>query len=719
MTVIFSFNALRQLYELSSHPGVEIKRWIAQNQDQQPSRNTSTTIPQLTLNTTGGPLVEIHPYGVQAAAQVYGTITATQEILDSAAVTAQSYPWVRYYARRFGDTTVPLRLDSTSITGVGLSVSITPTEFDALEEIVDGWKEVTLRFITAPTMGSGTNPQWRWSASGETAGNRWEVLGAIAPALSGTPGNQFTLTPSPHQLGTATYGAPSAGTTINMGWMPQYAPPVSAPSDDQTTDAVLLFAQDMPGITGFGSTNEQQELVGIGLDCGINPCCIPSAIDFIQLTWGASQGMVVSDTFERTVANSWGTADTDQTYTNSGGVVGSYNVLNGYGQHTMTSATPRVSYIFEGWTDIDVYAEIRVDQLATGAEIIGGLVGRLLDADNTFFTDVLFGTDQSITIRVRSRIAGSSATLASYTTGFVHDVTAWYSVRYQIIGQLHRAKIWITGDEEPDIWQVQAGGVTATYTTGSVGTRSAIGAGNTNTNPTVHYDNFYASPLYLAGAKYEIQRMDTVETEWKTIMLTENLSIQSFNDYEARVGIVTSYRVRSVDAYGFYGPWSSEVTATVPEPGVTIGCEGGHLLIFTSNEEQDGSLNLAYSSVWESGRTVEEPFVFPEARFVTLQAMYNRDYFTAFRTTERGGEQFARTVLVQAAAIAPETLGDFTDLRDMAWADVSYICVRDEEGNRWFATILVPGGRVVHNRNLYLAPIEIVEVTDTPTQVSP
>ena len=143
----------------------------------------------------------------------------------------------------------------------------------------------------------------------------------------------------------------------------------------------------------------------------------------------------------------------------------------------------------------------------------------------------------------------------------------------------------------------------------------------------------------------------------------------------------------------------------------------GHVLIFTSNERQDGSINLAYSSVWE-GR-VEEGFAFPEAGFVQLQAMYNRDFFTAFRPTERGGEQFQRNMLVQAAAISPETLANFVSLRDMAWEDVSYICVRDESGNRWFSTVLVPSGRVTHFRKIYMAPVTVIEVTDTPSEVDP
>jgi hypothetical protein len=189
-----------------------------------------------------------------------------------------------------------------------------------------------------------------------------------------------------------------------------------------------------------------------------------------------------------------------------------------------------------------------------------------------------------------------------------------------------------------------------------------------------------------------------------------------FNDFEARIGVATSYRIRLIGLYGFEGPWSDEVSALLLAPGVIIGCPGGHILTFTSNERQSGAINLAYSSVWFE-QNVTEDFTFPEASFVQLQPMYDRDFFTAFRPTERGGEQFTRTVLVQAAAIDPETLADFRSLRDMAWGNVSYICVRDEDGNRWFATVAVPGGRVLNNRRLYMAPVQIAEVTATPSPV--
>ena len=513
--VLPQLNATRELYAIPPHPGVLVS--IPSPLDLTAVGKTVTAtqthvLPQLSLHASGGPLTEVHVYGRQAVAQVWGSLHAQQEIFDSPAGGEQSWPHVRYYARRWGDSTIPLLLDSPDIGGS--SVQVTPDEFDALEEINGGWKEITLRFAMPPSMGTGTNPRWRWTAAGETAGNRWEVLGATAPAVSGVAGNLFNLVPSPNQLSTATYGAPTVGSTINAQWIPQYAPPVTAVSDDATTDMVLIFGMDMPTVTGFAVTGMNQVLTGIGQECGVDPCCVPSGLSYHQLTWSATSANIPASGF-------------------------------GY---------------------------------------------------------------------------------------------------------------------------------------------------------------------------YELQRMDTI-SDWATIMQNVSPTGASFSDFEARVGVLTSYRIRAVDEYGFDGPWSSTVTITMASPGASGGdcIANGHVLLFTSNERQDGSINLAYASVWED--RIEEGFNFAEAGFVQLQAMYGTDFFTAFRPTERGGEQFSRTVLVQAAAIAPETLGDFTSLRDMAWDSVSYICVRDEDGNRWFATVLVPNGRVLRDRRLYLANVTIIEVTDTPSPV--
>jgi hypothetical protein len=466
----------------------------------------------LSLHTSGGPLTEVHAYGRQAIAQVYGGITATQNVLDGGVGSAQNYTQARYYARRFGNTTVPLNLAGPG----GVSTNLTPAAFDLLDEIIDGWKEVTLTLNTPASMGTGTNPTFTWSAAGELSGNRWEVLGATAPALSGTPGNLLTLAPN-GSLSSVTYGQPVSGAVIEMGWVPGYSVPVSGTTLDSTSDAVLMFSQDMPTVTGFTVTQTNQPLSGIGLDCNAYPWYVPNSMSYNNLAWSPT-----------------------------------------------SSSTP--------------------------------------------------------------------------VTGFGY---------------------------------------------------------------------------------YEVQRMDTITTNWQTIAQVTTPSLSGFKDYEARVGILASYRVRAVNSLLFPGPWSSTVTGTLSAPGVTGTGMGANAktLLFTTNEVQSGASNLAYALAFESTDTTEE-FKFPEATFTQYQLMYNRDFQVAFRPLERGGETFSRTILVQAAAISPPTLADFTSLRNLAWDDTSYVCVRDEDGNRWFANVTVPTGRVkMNNRELYLADINVIEVTQTASVV--
>lgn len=511
-TGFLTLNALREKESIPGIVGKEVSVPFPYDDAMVGAQFTSEEVmilPQLSLHTSGAPLTEVHVYGRQVQASVYGSVTATQEILDSAAGGAKSWPQVRFYARRFGDTTQPLLLDSPTI--VGSSASLTPTEFDSLDEIVDGWREVTLRFNTAPTMGAGTTPQWRFSSSSETAGNQWQVLGMSAPALSGTLGSGFTGTvPSNQLLSVATYGASGSGSTVNLGWL---SPMVSATTDDVTSDAMLLFSQDPPTPSGFSVTAGQQDLSTVDSECvNYTPGCLPNTLYFNQLNWAP--------------------------------VTGSYS--------------------------------------------------------------------------------------------------------------------------------------------------------------------------------YEIQRYDVVDGDFTTIMLASSAAVTGFSDYEARVGLPSVYRIRTVNLYDFAGLWSTQVTGTVPSPGVA-GADTA-LMLFTTNARQDGSSNLAYSAAWESGRPSED-YAWPEAGTVVLQDMFDKDYPTAFRPLERGGERFARQILVNAAGIPPATLArGFENLRNMAWDTVPYICVRNEDGERWYATVVVPGGnvrRMVALGRLCMAAVQVVETSATPYAVDP
>lgn len=215
---------------------------------------------------------------------------------------------------------------------------------------------------------------------------------------------------------------------------------------------------------------------------------------------------------------------------------------------------------------------------------------------------------------------------------------------------------------------------------------------------------------------YEIARQDATmpATQWETIAQITAPNVTTTADYEARVGVATRYRIRMVHHTGIAGPWSATVTATIPAPGVTGTAVDVGVLLFTSNS--DPAANLAYITTWPAGQAAEE-FTFPEGTQTDLQSMYQRDYRVAFRPTERAGTEFTRTMLVNAACIPPSTMSaGFTDLRDLAWDTIPYVCVRNELANRWLAAIAVPSGSVrrLQAGHTMLAPVTIAEVTATP-----
>jgi len=217
-------------------------------------------------------------------------------------------------------------------------------------------------------------------------------------------------------------------------------------------------------------------------------------------------------------------------------------------------------------------------------------------------------------------------------------------------------------------------------------------------------------------AYYEIQRRDTTMDigVWETIAKITNPYVGEMDDYEARIGVMSSYRIRTVHTTGIEGPWSAEVTSTIPAPGVTGVGVGIGLLVFTSNE--DPAANLAYVHIHGDA---EESFDFIESGQGSLEPVYGRDYQVSLRPTERGGVTFTRTLLVNKAGIPTGTLDrGFTSLRDLAWDAIPYVCVRDELSNRWLANVSVPSGSIRRqdgrSTHYQVSAVTITEVAGVP-----
>lgn len=505
---VIEINGLRMLYALPAHAGVQTDIPWPPFASLGQTFNTESTlvIPQTSIHLTGGGVIpEVQVYGRTVAGPVYGGVTiSVSEFFDKSNLQSATtyYNQARFYVRRFGNTQQAIKFASG---GLGGSASVTPAQFDALPEIVDGWKEVSVKF-NVDTSGTAFIGISDSGGAGDAAGNRWEVLGVDAPALSGTAGNLFNNVPAAQLLDNATYLQPN-GAASNMFWASPSAS--GAASGDTSADICFLISTTPPDVS-TPSVSQQSQALTVTLDCGVPPQAIPTGMSYVQLSW--------------------------------------------------------------------------VSLALTGSN---------------------FGY-------------------------------------------------------------------------------------------------------------YEIQRSDTIDSTFTSIARISSQSTVSFKDYEARVGVATTYRMRIANAMGFFGNFVTVGPITLSAPGVVGRNVTNGVLMFTSNVGPTG--NAAYTPSWD-GNPVED-LTFTEASRVQLQWMYGKDFLNAFSPLERGGEQFTRTLLVaNAAAAGPVLEQAFQGLRDFAWSQVPYICVRNELGDRWYANVQVPSGSYQRNRRTGLVQVTITEISNVPFQV--
>ena len=673
------------------HGGVLVRR--STRPGSSPTSEYSPNVPAVLFKDNSiGVNRQSHAYSsLYRPASVHDGHTIEQGVLNRSGASRVDYPQVRFYARRFGRTSVALTLQS-KLDDPDNQAYITPSEFDVLPELVDGWREVTLRFgsPTPSFSDAGTTTTYEFRADGLGSADRWEVL-----ALYST---------SDSSVGLGTYGDSSPRLT-------------DGGTSVQRADAVLLFAQDPVPVTGVAVAESTQPVTGYGTLCGLPSDCVVTGIGFHRVSWSAVGG-VECDSFTRTVSSGLGTADTGQAWTTAGGSASDYAVDGSRAVVLLPTGdtNSRHGTLPNVYGDVDIRATLRVDQLAVGGALNGQVMFRRQDTDNYYRVDVELDPDGTTDVAITRLVASVSATLDS-----VNNVTSYRAdtdvhVHVQCVGVGLRARVWTgTVDDEPDEWTVET--TDSAFTSGHVGFRFAQSSGNTNVNPHVALDDLVVTPWTLLGGHLEVQRFDTVDGEWRTVVSSADVCPVSFDDYESLVGVESRYRVRVCDAQNFCGAWSAEVTHTLTAPGVVGTATDVGTLIFTTNEAPEH--NLAYTSAWESAPL--ESFAFVEAGWVELRRLFDRDLQVAFRPLERGGVQFDRTLLVNAVGVPTATLGEtFRSLRDLAWGDVPYVCVRDELGNRWYAAVVVPSGSVgrVTTGHICLARVVIIETTSTPSPVS-
>lgn len=201
----------------------------------------------------------------------------------------------------------------------------------------------------------------------------------------------------------------------------------------------------------------------------------------------------VSDTFTRTTSNGWGTADTGDVWTATGGLLSEHYTQGSEAAHSLTAVnTSHYDTVISPSADVDVRADFATSATATGGSQYTGLVARWLDSNNMYYARLTFTTTQTVQIVLQKRVGAAQTDLATVTVpDLVHSAFAFFTVRFQVTGSTLRARVWPRGGVESNVWHATATD-SALVSAGSVGVRSILDSANTNTTPlVVSIDNFF------------------------------------------------------------------------------------------------------------------------------------------------------------------------------------------------------------------------------------
>jgi hypothetical protein len=254
------------------------------------------------------------------------------------------------------------------------------------------------------------------------------------------------------------------------------------------TDGSQLAASFGSGTTTFG-VQPIQPLEGLWTkDPNDFPLDIRVGGEVMRVTGIAD---AATDTFTRTVSSGWGTMDTGFTWAASGGNSTDYSVNGSQGAHLLASAgVSRRCLLTTTTTSLDMYINVTADQLATGDALNGGLVARVVDANNLYHALVKFTSGNAVQLLLVKRLNSNETTLGSYTmTNVTFVANTFYRMRFKLVDSLLRAKVWLATDPETPEWQISAVDTDLSAPQSS-GVRSISGASSTNVNPSIKYDNF-------------------------------------------------------------------------------------------------------------------------------------------------------------------------------------------------------------------------------------
>ncbi len=198
-----------------------------------------------------------------------------------------------------------------------------------------------------------------------------------------------------------------------------------------------------------------------------------------------------SDSFTRTVSNSWGTATSGQVWTEVNGNASDRAVNGTQGSVTLaaTATDVRFQLLVPTMTDTTVRCWMAVGQVSTGNHILPGIILRYQNTGSFYRVRLHFRTDSAVYLVVTN---AATEIGAEVDTGLTYVANQGFWLTANITGNRIRARTWADGTLEPpsDVWHIDRTITSNIVSSGYVGVSASEFAGTTNVNPVLYFESF-------------------------------------------------------------------------------------------------------------------------------------------------------------------------------------------------------------------------------------
>jgi PKD repeat protein len=205
---------------------------------------------------------------------------------------------------------------------------------------------------------------------------------------------------------------------------------------------------------------------------------------------------VAEDTFTRTLASGWGTADLGGPWSVSN--ASAFSINGSEGSISTAAGGGRNAYLRGATaTEVDARVSLGVNKILTGSGLYVSLVGRSVTGAGDYRAVVRFMADRRVTVRLgRANAAGAETIIGPETVvaGLTYATTDRLIMRMQVTGSAPttlRVKVWKVGTTEPAGWNLTATDATANLqASGSTGLVTYLSGSATNAPVVLAVDDY-------------------------------------------------------------------------------------------------------------------------------------------------------------------------------------------------------------------------------------